>query len=130
MNWSVHQYQKPMIAEPNSAPYQGNAASCPLRISVVIESPSWFTGCAPQVAISAFQPPSSRSPSHRITSEPTSRIGVCSTDVFSTDSMPPMMVYTAVMITSASAATQKLIPRSVFSARPPASTVTDTFVST
>ncbi len=92
MNWSVHQYQKPMMAEPKRAPYHGNSGSFPLRIRSVIVSPYSLTGCALQMSIMAFQPPSSRRPSQRMTSEPTSRIGVCRTEVLSTDSMPPMTV--------------------------------------
>ena len=130
MNWSVHQYQKPMMAEPKRAPYQGNSVSFPLRISDVMESPYSFTGCAAQMSIMAFHPPSSFSPIQRMTSEPSSRMGVCRTEVFRTDSIPPMTVYIAVIITSASAATQKLMPSNVLRARPPAMTVTETFVRT
>ena len=92
MNWSVHQYQKPMMAEPKRAPYHGNSGSLPERMRSVIESPRSLTGWAPQMSIIAFQPPSSRRPSHRMTREPISRIGVCRTEVFKTDSIPPMTV--------------------------------------
>ncbi|EJW97907.1 hypothetical protein EVA_13984 [gut metagenome] len=39
MNWSVHQYQKPMMAEPINAPNQGKLGSLLLRISSVIVLP-------------------------------------------------------------------------------------------
>ena len=130
MNWSVHQYQKPIIADPNKAPYHGNSVSLPLRIKVVIESPYSFTLWAAHMSIMAFHPPSSLRPIQRITKEPSSKIGVCRTDVLRTDSIPPMTVYMAVMITSARAATQKFMPNNALSARPPAITVTETLVST
>ena len=92
MNWSVHQYQKPMIAEPKRAPYQGKALSCESLIRVVIVSPYSFTLWAEQVSIITPQPPSSLSPRYRITSEPIRRMGVWRTDVLSTLSIPPMTV--------------------------------------
>ena len=92
MNWSVHQYQNPMIAEPKSAPYHGNSVSLPALIRVVIESPYSLTGCDPQMSIMACHPPSSFRPIQSMTKEPKRRIGVCRTEVFSTDSMPPITV--------------------------------------
>ena len=92
MNWSVHQYQKPMMAEPNRAPYHGNSGSLPLRMRSVIVSPYSLTGWALQMSIMVFQPPSSFRPRYRMTREPIRRIGVCRTEVFRTDSIPPMTV--------------------------------------
>src|SRR5690554_6755574 len=91
INWSVHQYQKPIMADPRITPVHGKSGSLGDRIRLVIESP-WIVTLALQISIISFQPPTLMRPNPRTAMEPTSKIGVCKTDVYSTAFIPPNVV--------------------------------------
>ena len=89
MYWSVHQYQKPMIAEPGRMASQGHSGSA-------LERMRWRL--LPTAALVASQPPSklpcpnSRKPKKRMQRDPKISTGDWSTAVYMITRMPPKIV--------------------------------------
>ena len=72
MNWSVHQYQKPMTMEAMITPGHGNSGSAADLIRCML---------GPAMAWTSAQPPTFTSPITRMTIEPISSTGDWSTEV-------------------------------------------------
>jgi hypothetical protein len=90
MYWSVHQYQKPMMAEPGRTASHGHSGS-------LMERMRWMLACRPPPwwhasRQSDCRDPVCASPMKRMQTEPKISTGVCNTAVYMITRMPPKMV--------------------------------------
>ena len=89
MYWSVHQYQKPIMAEPGSTASQGKDLSLRGRTRWMLVPTAVNMACQPETRLPW---PMAERPMNRMKKEPRRRTGVWSREVYMMTRMPPTVV--------------------------------------